>query len=64
MSRIQIEAYVEENEFKKDNGEVVKYLSLAIPVTEDTEKRIKVEQFVLSLAKERAEKKSKNPFGK
>lgn len=64
MSKVKIEAYIEENEFKNDKGENVKFLSLLLPVTDNSEKRIKVEQFVLQLAKERAEKKSLNPFGK
>ena len=63
MSRVKIEAYIEENEFKNDKGENIKFLSLIIPVTDNSEKKIKVEQFVLQLAKERAER-SKNPFGK
>lgn len=62
MAKVKIEAYIEENEFKNDKGEEVKFLSLVIPVTDTAEKRIKAEQFVLQLAKDRAEK-SVNPFG-
>lgn len=64
MSKVSIEAYVEEREFKNEKGENVKFLSLLIPVTDNSVKTIKVEQFVLQLAKERAENKNKNPFGK
>lgn len=64
MSKVSIEAYVEEQEFVNDKGEKVKYLSLNIPVTDNSAKHIKVEQFVLQLAKERAENKGKNIFGK
>lgn len=62
MAKVQIEAYVEEKEFTNDKGESVKFLSLSIPVTDKSTKTIKVEQFVLELAKERAENKSSNPF--
>ena len=61
MAKVKIEAYIEENEFKNDKGEDVKFLSLVIPVTDTAEKRIKAEQFVLQLAKDRAER-SVNPF--
>ena len=54
MAKIKIEAYVEEDTFKNDKGEEVKYLSLIIPVTDSAEKRVKVEQFVLQLALDRA----------
>lgn len=64
MAKVSIEAYIEEKEFKNDKGENVKFLSLSIPVTDNSTKTIKVEQFVLQLAKERAENKMKNPFGK
>lgn len=63
MARIKIEAYIEESTFKNDKGEDIKYLSLVIPVTDTAEKRLKAEQFVLELAKDRAEK-SINPFKK
>ena len=63
MAKVKIEAYIEENEFKNDKGESVKYLSLVIPVTDSAEKHIKAEQFVLQLAKDRAEKNI-NPFKK
>lgn len=63
MGKTKIEAYVEESTFRNDKGEDVKYLSLIIPCTDSSEKRIKVEQFVLQLALERAEKNS-NPFKK
>ena len=64
MSKIKVEAYIEESEFKNDKGENIKFLSLLLPVTDDTEKRIKADQFVLSLAKERATKKNISPFSK
>lgn len=64
MSKVNIEAYVEEKEFTNEKGEHVKFLSLCIPVTDNSVKQIKVEQFVLQLAKERAENKVKSPFGK
>lgn len=62
--KVKVEAYVEESEFKNDKGENIKFLSLILPVTDEAEKRIKVDQFVLALAKERATKKSANPFAK
>ena len=62
MARVPIEAYVEESEFTNDKGDKIKYLSLEIPVTDSSVKRLKCEQFVLQLAKERAEKKESNPF--
>lgn len=64
MNKVKITCYIEENEFKNEKGENVKYLSLVIPVTDSAEKRIKVEQFVLELAREYAEKNSLNPFKK
>lgn len=64
MSKILIDAYVEEKEFKDKDGKDVKFLSLTIPVTDSAEKSIKVEQFVLQLARDRALNKSKSPFGK
>ncbi len=64
MAKVKIEAYVEESEFKNEKGEDIKYLSLEIPVTDNSSKRLKCEQFVLQLAKERAEKKASNPFAK
>ena len=63
MARVKIEAYIEEDTFKNDKGEDIKYLSLIIPVTDSAEKRLKAEQFVLQLAKDRAEK-SISPFKK
>ena len=63
MARVKIEAYIEESTFKNDKGEDINYLSLIIPVTDTAEKRLKAEQFVLELAKDRAEK-SINPFKK
>lgn len=63
MGKVKIEAYIEESSFKNDKGEDVKFLSLEIPVTDSSTKRIKVEQFVLQLAKERAER-LENPFKK
>lgn len=63
MEKTKIEAYVEENSFKNDKGEDVKYLSLVLPVTDTAEKRIKAEQFVLQLALDRAKDKA-NPFKK
>ena len=62
--KVKIEAYIEESEFKNESGEIVKYLSLVIPVTDSVSKRIKADQLVLGLAKERAEKITKNVFGK
>lgn len=64
MNKVKITCYIEENEFKNEKGENVKYLSLVIPVTDSAEKRIKAEQFVLELAREYAEKNSLNPFKK
>lgn len=64
MSKILIEAYIEEKNFINDKGDNVNFLSLSIPVTDNATKTIKVDQFVLQLAKERAEKKQKNVFGK
>lgn len=61
MSKTKIDAYVEESEFVDKDGEKVKFLRLAIPVTDTTEKYVKVEQFVLQLARERA---NNNPFKK
>ena len=34
MAKVKIEAYVEESEFKNEKGEIVKFLSLEIPVTD------------------------------
>lgn len=64
MAKVKIEAYVEESEFKNEKGENVKFLSLEIPVTDSASKRVKCEQFVLQLAKDRAEKKLSNLFSK
>lgn len=64
MSKIKIEAYVEEKEFTDKDGKVVKFLSLVIPVTDSAEKSIKAEQFVLQLARDRALNQSKSLFGK
>ena len=64
MAKIKIEAYIEEKVFTNKNGESVNYLSLIIPVTDTSNKSVKVEQFVLQLAKERAEKLNKLPFTK
>lgn len=65
MAKVNIEAYVEEQEFKGKDGKDVKFLQLSIPVTDNSVKHIKVEQFVLQLAKERAEnKRSSSIFGK
>lgn len=64
MSKVNIEAYIEESEFTNDKGEKIKFLALCIPVTDTAVKKIKAEQFVLQLAKERAENKSKSPFSK
>lgn len=64
MAKVSIEAYVEEKEFTNDKGENVKFLSLQIPVTDKSTKTIKCEQFVLELAKERAENKAKSPFSR
>lgn len=64
MSKIKIEAYVEEKEFTDKDGKDVKFLSLVIPVTDSAEKSIKAEQFVLQLARDRALNQSKSPFGK
>lgn len=64
MSKVKIEAYIEEEEFKNDKGENVKFLSLQLPVTDNSVKRIKVEQFILQLAKERAENQVASPFGR
>lgn len=61
MPKTKIEAYVEESEFVDKDGKNVKFLRLAIPVTDTTEKYIKVEQFVLQLAMDRA---NNNPFKK
>lgn len=64
MAKVLIDAYVEEKEFKNDSGEVVKFLSLTVPVTDEDEKAIKVDQFLLKLARNRALNKTKNPFAK
>ncbi len=63
MSKVKVEAYIEEKEFEKGDDKV-KYLSLVLPVTDETEKNIKVDQFILKLAKERAEKKNSSPFSR
>ncbi len=64
MKKTSIEAYIEEKEFTNKDGENVKFLSLEIPVTDTATKSIKAEQFILQLAKERDDNKSKNPFSK
>lgn len=61
--RVKVEAYVEEDEFIDDNGKVVPFMRLVLPVADNTEKYIKVEKVFLQLAKDRAEKDS-NPFKK
>lgn len=61
MAKTRIEAYVEESSFVDKEGQNVKFLRLVIPVTDTTEKHIKVEQFVLQLALDRA---NNNPFKK
>ena len=54
MSRIKVEAYVEEKEFIDKQGKNVKFLALVLPVTDSAEKTIKAEQFVLQLSLDRA----------
>ena len=64
MAKVKIEAYVEEKEFVNNQGENVKFLSLVIPVTDTASKSVKCEQFVLQLARDRANQKASNPFCK
>lgn len=62
-NRTKVEAYVEESEFTDKDGKVVPYMRLILPVSDTSEKAIKVEKVFLELAKERASSTS-NPFKK